>query len=332
MASTDLASTSSQQHRRELNALLKRLDRNILSPDADDRLKYSSTLRTKAGFVGCQFLHAVKSSSLTIWQNVEHARNLLSRLEQDEDPTSSKRRGGGASKELQEQRAVIKRLQSWLSELDEADHFGNERSDAEDESGSSDIDEILNRFGPAVKTANAGLDVNVQDPPAPDPSQQTTMQAAKALESTLRSRNAGQRNAQAADTASTTGRAGAAQASPFAPKNPIPPSSDTETLMNHHAAEQENLSDALLSLATALKDSTFSFSESLDASNPLVDQATGALDKSAGGMEAAQKRTGMLRRMTEGKGKLGRIILYLWVGGLWVVLILIMFVMPKLRF
>lgn len=56
------------------------------------------------------------------------------------------------------------------------------------------------------------------------------------------------------------------------------------------------------------------------------------MDNSAGGMEAAQKRMGLLRRMTEGKGRLGRIILYLWVGGLWIALILVMFVMPKLRF
>jgi hypothetical protein len=49
-------------------------------------------------------------------------------------------------------------------------------------------------------------------------------------------------------------------------------------------------------------------------------------------MEAAGKRMGMLRRMTEGKGWFGRMMLYAWIAGLWVVAILLVFVGPKFRF
>jgi hypothetical protein len=49
-------------------------------------------------------------------------------------------------------------------------------------------------------------------------------------------------------------------------------------------------------------------------------------------MEAASKRIGMLRRMSEGKGWWGRIMLYAWIFGLWIVAILLVFVGPKLRF
>jgi hypothetical protein len=49
-------------------------------------------------------------------------------------------------------------------------------------------------------------------------------------------------------------------------------------------------------------------------------------------MEAAGKRMGLLKRMSEGKGWWGRIMLYAWIGGLWVVAILLVFVGPKLRF
>ncbi len=41
---------------------------------------------------------------------------------------------------------------------------------------------------------------------------------------------------------------------------------------------------------------------------------------------------GLLKRMSEGKGWWGRIMLYAWIGGLWVVAILLVFVGPKLRF
>jgi hypothetical protein len=41
---------------------------------------------------------------------------------------------------------------------------------------------------------------------------------------------------------------------------------------------------------------------------------------------------GMLQRMTEGEGWWGRMKLYAFVYGLMVVLVLVVFVLPKLRF
>lgn len=49
-------------------------------------------------------------------------------------------------------------------------------------------------------------------------------------------------------------------------------------------------------------------------------------------MEAAEKRMGLLRRMTEGKGWWGRMMLYAWIVAGWVLAILIVFAGPKLRF
>lgn len=40
----------------------------------------------------------------------------------------------------------------------------------------------------------------------------------------------------------------------------------------------------------------------------------------------------MLRRMSEGKGWWGRMMIYLWIFGLWVVALGIVFLGPKLRF
>ena len=108
--------------------------------------------------------------------------------------------------------------------------------------------------------------------------------------------------------------------------------SNNETLLAHHSNEQESLTSNLLTLASELKSSTNSFKDKLSESNPLVDQATSSLDKNVGGMQSAEKRMSMLRRMTEGKGWWARIGLYGWVAGLWIVLLLIMFVLPRLRF
>jgi hypothetical protein len=49
-------------------------------------------------------------------------------------------------------------------------------------------------------------------------------------------------------------------------------------------------------------------------------------------MEVAGKRMGTLTRMAEGKGWLGRAMMYLWIFGLWIVALVIVFVGPKLRF
>lgn len=237
---------------------------------------------------------------------------------------------------LKDHRASLKKLEDRLFEIDQlSDQKGDSNED--DVSTDSDTEELLNRYAPAIKDVQGGLDVSSREHIAPDISQQTTMRAAANLESTLRSRRLKQEQA-AGDNAKTTGREGGIYTQtqpstmPFQPKSTTTSRSTNKTLLSHHSSEQEDLSSALLSLATALKQSTVSFADSLTASNPIVDQATSALDKSSGGMEAAQKRMGMLRRMTEGKGRWGRLILYAWVGGLWIVLILIMFVMPKLRF
>lgn len=64
----------------------------------------------------------------------------------------------------------------------------------------------------------------------------------------------------------------------------------------------------------------------------MLDRAVTGMDKTTTTMEAAGKRMGMLRKMSEGKGWWGRMMLYAWIFGLWVVAILIVYVGPKLRF
>ena len=103
-------------------------------------------------------------------------------------------------------------------------------------------------------------------------------------------------------------------------------------LLAHNDAESSNLTSSLLALAQSLKASSTAFSTSLEADTEILNRATDGLDKSATGMEAAGKRMGLLKRMSEGKGWWGRMMLYAWIGGLWVLAILLVFAGPKLRF
>lgn len=85
-------------------------------------------------------------------------------------------------------------------------------------------------------------------------------------------------------------------------------------------------------MAGALKESSQRFSSTLEADKDVVGRAAEGMDKTEQGMEATKGRMGALKRVTEGKGWWGRMILYAWVYGLMVGLVLLVFVMPKLRF
>jgi hypothetical protein len=85
-------------------------------------------------------------------------------------------------------------------------------------------------------------------------------------------------------------------------------------------------------MASALKASSQAFSSSLESEKTVLDSATSGLDKNELGLEAAQRRMGLLRRMSEGKGWWGRMVMYAWIALLMVIAVIIVFVLPKFRF
>lgn len=112
-----------------------------------------------------------------------------------------------------------------------------------------------------------------------------------------------------------------------------PTTAHTETLLSHNRIEQENLENDLLSVISTLKASAHAFAADLKGEDrEVLERASQGLEKNAGGMEAAAGRMGLLRRMTEGKGWWGRMKMYAWIAALWVVALVVVFVMPKLRF
>ncbi|KAK2867770.1 hypothetical protein FQN49_003489 [Arthroderma sp. PD_2] len=107
---------------------------------------------------------------------------------------------------------------------------------------------------------------------------------------------------------------------------------DAEASLSLDRQEQESLTDSLLTLAQQLKTSTHTFHTTLESEKSVLDRAVEGLDKNTSGLESAGQKMGMLRRMSEGRGWWGRMLMYLWIFGLWLVAILIVYFGPKLRF
>jgi len=166
--------------------------------------------------------------------------------------------------------------------------------------------------------------IETTPPPLPVPSYSTTILDPPQLAaqpdhaSALRARHKAERAELLTPAATSTG---------VSTSTPV-----TEALLTHHRTEQEDLTNSLLSMAKALKESSHAFGSSLESEKDVINNAAKSLDKSELGMEAAQKRIGYLRTMTGGRGWWGRMLMYAWIAGLMVVAILIVFVLPKLRF
>jgi hypothetical protein len=193
---------------------------------------------------------------------------------------------------------------------------GEEAED--DDSDEESEEEDTYSYGPAIKASNS-LDT--------EPS--GAQEAASALSNSLRSRNPGKQ----ADVGATQPETGRATGTSYqsAPAN----TSQTELEPNSSfdQAFKEQITEQLVALARELKGNSTRLGQSIEDENRgSLKRAMDGLDKGAEGMEAAGKRMGVLRRMTEGKGWWGRMMLYAWIAGLWVLLLIIVFVLPKLRF
>jgi hypothetical protein len=71
--------------------------------------------------------------------------------------------------------------------------------------------------------------------------------------------------------------------------------------------------------------------DSLETEKDVLSRATEGMERTGRGMEVARGRMGLLQKMSEGKGWWGRVMLYAWVYGLMVALLVLVFVLPKLR-
>ena len=313
-----------------LTRMLVRFSHNILLlPPSDSLTPYQEQLQRD--------LHSPLPYHRTKWlHNIEHARTLLLQLEHSAQSIKVQRVKRDVVHDLAEKRSTIKKLRGRIEDMArEVEAKGPDAwLELDDEPGET-VEQILGlppRKERHTRTNGINGDKDVGDGrPLP-------------LENGDESGSGGLDNA-----------ATILDGKPYSSNNPKndllnirrprgkeqPADSTTSGFSSLPATEKKLLADSsthetyttsMVQLATELKQRMRGFQTSLESDKGLVDQALEALDKNVTGMDVASKRIGMLRRMSEGQGWWGRIMLYAWIFGLWVVAILLVFVGPKLRF
>ncbi|PQE12240.1 synaptobrevin protein [Rutstroemia sp. NJR-2017a BVV2] len=275
--------------------------------------------------------------------NLEYARNLLIHVEQDAQNIKVLSKKQEVQADLVRKRELLHRLGERLQEL-------NELGDYESDDDTSDGEDLLAQDTPSETTDETATHED-RSAPSPtthtppftdiDPSSPLSRSRTSVAEEpyTLRSRaphhsdlftqppststsNADHTTAYTTSTSTST--------SPPAPTTAT--ATTAETLLTHNRTEQEDLTASLLSMAQQLKASSHSFANTLASDSAVLDSAVAGMDRNELGLEAASRRMGHLRSMTEGKGWLGRMIMYAYIAGLAVLALVIVFVLPKLRF
>ncbi|EPS25213.1 hypothetical protein PDE_00145 [Penicillium oxalicum 114-2] len=323
--------------------LFTRLEHNLLNP--------GSELHT---------LHKSELQRLRVSKNVEYARALLSQLERSLPQIKSVDQRHEAQSEIVRDRQLLKRMQIVLDEEE-----SRAREDGDDDTAGDLDEEWKDLFSkptaeqtttPPSSDVPSKDDLSVAQKAETDHAKATTSTSAAQLQATT---NTNTSSVSAFATASASESAPAEPTSTLRNRNvsqnqpitSLPTATSTgsnvqqnqtsvsnsnlsskEDALSAARLEQEDLTGSLLSLASQLKASSQSFQATLENEKSVLDRAVSGIDKTSSTMEAAGQKMGMLRRMTEGKGWWGRMMLYAWIFGLWVVAILIVYVGPKLRF
>ncbi|KAH8165057.1 hypothetical protein CIB48_g3197 [Xylaria polymorpha] len=359
---TPRRSVSNPDSLTDLTRLLDRLQQSILHADAERerRLRTSEHERNKAGI------------------NLEYARTLLTKLEQDALAVKVHAKRQEMQAGLNRKRAIFEQLTERLREFedisidsdeddsdegedllgdiiptpsqssesrssghpgDDLGHVQEEESEDEDEDeyeGDSTVlpeptsTEPLSRSNVPIISASSTKPQSKSLPPEPKATGTTTSP-------TLRPRGSATTPQQAStttDTATTTGalRSQLLGTAAMSSTTAATTTATAEAILDHHRAEQDKLTESMVSMAKALKASTHAFSSALREDQDVLQGAGKGLDRSERNLEGVAGRMGNLRRLTEGKGWLGRMMLYAWIAGLAVFAVLLVFVFPKLRF
>ncbi|KAL9612012.1 MAG: hypothetical protein Q9167_003378 [Letrouitia subvulpina] len=280
---------------------LFRLESKITSPDA--RLLHSSYERAKTS------------------ANLEYARTLLLRLEHQTSLLKIQSKKQTQQKKLKAHRAHLKTLTERLQAIEQEDN-GTVELDQDT------TDDLLGEgvafatMSPSIPTSVSERGQGKLDPEPLDRRRSPFPLREPSPSSTLRNRRP-QSSVFPPDLASATGTSTALH-------NPTP--TTTTQRLESDSSTQSQLTSDLIAMTSRLKSNAQSLSQSLLVDSETLNRAQSSLDKNEGSMEAASKRMGLLRRMSEGKGWWGRMMLYAWIAGLWVVAIGLVFVGPKLRF
>ncbi|KAK1832305.1 hypothetical protein QBC39DRAFT_381657 [Podospora conica] len=322
----------------DLNRLLYRLQQSILRADADREAR----------------LRADEFEREKVQTNIRYAQSLLTKLEQEALTIKIHARRQDLQTALVQKREALEQLVDRMDDLAEmaaatadSDHDTSEGEDLLAAIIATPSESMDSSRSPDVEARDDEEEETPAEPVVlPPPQQQPTPPGPEEEEfnektapptpptsttQTLRPRGGPLSEKETPDTAHTTG----SRTALFGDHNNLTASTATataEAILDHQRAEQDMLSESILKLAGDLKASSLAFTATLEEDREVVDRAGQGMSKTGEGMDAVTKRVGALQRMTEGEGWWGRMRLYAQVYGLMVVLVLVVFVLPKLRF
>ncbi|ODA81180.1 hypothetical protein RJ55_04144 [Drechmeria coniospora] len=349
VASSDDASSPTDLAFAQLSQLLTRLQHNVLHPTAERerRLRKSEYERAR------------------VESNLAYARTLLGNLEQEALEIKA------PARRLERQHALVAHRDSLDTLIDRLEDLRQLGPDGVDDEGSDGEEDLLAHLEPpppprddndsrvsgtrngsmademapdspasrlaAEEDPDVPTTTSVSTPTSTSASIPTTASKPRVDEIQLPTQTSQTLRSRAVNEASPPTSHSTARANLFANRRKAPASTQAsaataEAILDHQRAEQDSLSESILKMAGALKASSHRIATSLEEDKEVVNRAGEGMDRTEKGMEAASGRMGALRRMTEGKGWWGRMILYAWVYGLMLALVLLVFVMPKLRF
>ncbi|KAI1094646.1 hypothetical protein F5B19DRAFT_19669 [Rostrohypoxylon terebratum] len=340
----------------DLNRLLARLQENILHADAnrERRLRTSEYERSRTRV------------------NIEYARSIVTKLEQDALAIKVHSRRQEVQADLNQKREILDQVAERFQEFEDVTVDSDEdSSEGEDllgdiidtpsesvvsgEAADQHIDEDEGGAGQeqendADAAEQADKSTLAPDPrptatttsPSPSSQQETSATdpipqptpAGTSTSQTLRARGTASQ-ADPTATATDKGQTTALRNELFGNRdstNPTTATATTEAIIDHHRAEQDKLTESMVSMARALKESSRAFATSLQEDTDVLRAAGQNLERNERGLGAVAGRMGVLRQMTEGTGWWGRILLYAYIAGLAVFAVLLVFVFPKLRF
>ncbi|KAI1264042.1 hypothetical protein F5Y18DRAFT_392360 [Xylariaceae sp. FL1019] len=334
----------------DLTRLLSRLQQNILHANADRerRLRQSEYERNKASI------------------NLEYARSLLTRLEQDALSIKIQSKRQEAQIDLNQKREIYEQVSERLRELEDMADSDSDSDDGEDvlagiintpSQSSGDIGEaegegaIGDQAEEDEGEATLLYSTRIPDPEVATFSRPPQMQApitttATSTEPSLRSRGVAPQTQSPSpdddyayqDTATTTGTSQTQIQAHIQPSYLTTPSTNplstetTEAILDNQREEQDQLTLEMVAMAQQLKASSQAFEESLQKDADALNAASTGMDKSEQSIGGVSGRMKTLSRLTEGKGWIGRMLLYAQIAGLSVFVLLLVFVFPKLRF
>lgn len=337
-----------------LARLLARLEHNLLSPSADLKpLRRSQYHRARVAtvcltllvdfLISCSYYeYVVYNYTITdlrfAWQNLEYARSLLLQLEKSLPKIKRPDKRHERQTDLARKRQTLKLLKDRLEGINaDAEVHATTTPEIEGEVFTSDEEDEVEGEEDLLATpeekespTTSEIEIEEERPNIPPPTTTTDMMTTttETPSPTLRHR-----------PRPSTSHPSHPHAPPAEPTATATGTSYTNTqtqrteqTLTTHLHEQESLTTSLLSLASQLKSSSQSLQRSLEAEKPLLARAVEGLDRNVTGLEAAGQRMGMLRRMTEGRGWWGRVMMYMWIFVLWFVAVGIVFLGPKLRF